>query len=177
MSWINKHKKVMRVIVLLLLGAAILGPWIFDVIYVPPEYPCHAPYIRVNERLCGEPLSGIRFLPWMVPGFIYTGRALVTGAIPISDWGREFIFSLLLFLILLPFFSSVLLILRGDHRRLQVFNVLALSLALGVCLLFGLTNYPKLSWVLWGLWLYIAVVAAALVLEILGLAAGRSTLV
>jgi hypothetical protein len=174
-SWINKNKKVLRVIVLLLLGAAILGPWIFDIVSVPSKYACQAPYIRVNERFCGVPLSGIRFLAWMVPGFIYAGRALVTRAIPISDWGRGFIFSLLLFLILLPFFSNVLLILRGERRRLQVFNVLALSLALGVCLLFGLTNSPKLSWALWGLWLYIAVAAAALLLEILGLAAGRST--
>jgi len=174
-SWINKNKKVLRVILLLLLGAAILGPWIFDIISVPAEYACHAPYIRLNERFCGVPLSGIRFLAWMVPGFIYTGKALLTGAVPFSDWGREFIFSLLLFLILLPFFSSLLLILRADHRRVQVFNVLALSLALGVCLLFGLTNSPKLSWALWGLWLYIAVAAAALLLEILGLMAGRST--
>ncbi len=175
MSWINKHKKVLRVILLLLLGAAILGPWIFDIISVPSEYACQAPNIRVNERFCGVPLSGIRFLAWMVPGFIYAGKALLTGAVPFSDWGREFIFSLLLFLILLPFFSSVLLILRGERRRLQFFNMLALSLALGVCLLFGLTNSPKLSLALWGLWLYIAVAAAALLLEILGLAAGRSS--
>jgi len=175
MSWINKHRKIFRVTILALLVVAIMGPWLFDVIYVPAEYTCHAPYLRVNERLCGVPLPGIRFLSWMVPGFIYTGRALVTGPIPVSDWGCEFIFSLLLFLILLPFFSNLLLILRAEHRRLQFFNVVALSLALGVCLLFGLTNYPKLSWVLWGLWLYSAVAAAALILEILGIQAGKST--
>ena len=175
MSWINKHKKVWRVMVLLLLGTAIIGPWFFDVIHVPSEYSCSAPNIRLKDDFCGLPLSGIRILYWMVSGFIYTFKALVTGTMVFYDWAREFIFSLFLFLILLPFFSTLLLILRGDRRRLQTFNVVTLSLALGLCLFLGLSNYPRLFWVLWGLWLYIAAAAAALVLEILGLTAGRST--
>jgi len=161
--------------VLLLLGAAIIGPWTFDVINVPSEYSCQAPYIWLYGDFCGVPLSGIRILYWMVSGFIYSFKALVTGTMVFYDWAREFIFSLFLFLILSPFLSTLLLILRGDRRRLQIFNVVALSLAIGLCLLLGFSNYPKLFWVLWGEWLYIGVAAAALVLEILGLTAGRST--
>ena len=175
MSWINKNKKVLRVIILALLGVAFIGPWTFDLINVPSEYSCSAPNIRLYGDFCGVPLSGIRILYWMVSGFIYAIKALGTGSMLFYDWARELLFSLLLFLILLPFFSTLLLILRGDSRRLQIFNVVTLSLALGLCLLLGFSNYPKLFWVLWGVWLYIGVAAAALVLEILVLVAGRST--
>ena len=174
MSWINKNKKVLRVIVLALLVGAILGPWFFDVIHVPSEYSCSAPNIRLYGDFCGLPLSVIRFLLLIAPGFIYAGKALGTGSVGLYELRGEIYFSLFLFLILLPSFNTLLLILRGERRRLQVFNVVALSLALGVCLLIGLTNYPNLSWVLWGLWLYIGAAAGALVLEIFGLVAGRS---
>ena len=149
MSWINKHRKIFRVIILALLVLAIMGPWLFDVIYVPAEYECHAPYIRLKDDFCGIPLSGIRFLLWMVPGCV--------------------------FLILLPLFSTVLLILIGERRSLQIFNAVTWGLALGLCLLMWLKNDPNLFWVLWGLWLYSVVAAAALVLEILLIQAGKST--
>ena len=110
----------------------------------------------------------------MVGGFIYASKALATGSMVFYEVRGEFFFSLFLFLILTPFFSTLLLILRGDRRRLQIFNMVILSLALGLCLFLGLSNYPRLFWVLWGLWLFIAAAAAALVLEILGLKAGRS---
>lgn len=174
MSVINKHKKVLRVIVLALMGAAIIGPWLFDVIHVPSEYSCTAPNIRIKDDFCGLPLSGITIFSWMISGFIYAGNALVSGSMDFYDLRGEF-FSLFLFLILLPFFSTLLLILGGDRRRLQIFNVVALGFSLGLCLLLGLSDTPKLFWVLWGVWLYIGAAAAALILEILLLKAGRGT--
>ena len=70
-----------------------------------------------------------------------------------------------IFLLVLPFFSTLLLILRRDYRHRQVFNIVAWGLAVGIGLLFGVTNYPKLFWVLWGIWLYIGLAIGALVLE------------
>ena len=175
MSWINKNRKIFRLILLALLVAAIVGPWFFDEIYVPAEYECQAPNMRLNEKLCGVPLSGIWILSTMVRGFIYAGKTLVAGSMPLYELRGELFFSVFLFLILLPFFSTLLLILFGERRALQVFNAAALGLALGLCLLIGLSTHPNQFWVLWGVWLYIAVAAAALSLEILVIRAGKST--
>jgi len=73
----------------------------------------------------------------------------------------------------LPFFSTLLLIVRGDRRRRQVFNVAAWGFAAGMGLLIGMFSYPKLFWMLWGIWLYIGLAVSALILEVLTLAAGR----
>jgi hypothetical protein len=59
MSWINEHKSVGRVAVLMLLLVAMMGPWTFDLINVPAEYPCSAPNIRLDDDFCGTPLPGI----------------------------------------------------------------------------------------------------------------------
>ena len=43
---------------LLSLLVAIMGPWTFDLIHVPSEYPCSAPFIRLEGDFCGTPMSG-----------------------------------------------------------------------------------------------------------------------
>ena len=86
---------------------------------------------------------------------------------------QVFLTSLFLFLLVLPFFSTLLLILRGDRRGRQVFNVAAWGLAAGIGLLIGISRYPRLFWVAWGIWLYIGSAASALTLEVLTLVAGR----
>lgn len=74
---------------------------------------------------------------------------------------------------MLPFFTTLLLILRRDGRHRQLFNIAAWGLAAGLSLLLALSRYPKLLWELWGTWLYIGLAAGALILETAALAAGR----
>ena len=173
MSWINEHENAWRVAILAVVLVAIMGPWTFDRISVPSEYTCSAPNIRLDNDFCGMPLPGIWLFRMMVNGFVYASAGLVTGAMVFIEWAREFLFSLFLFLLVLPFFSTLLLILRGDRRRRQVFNVAAWGLAAGIGLLIGMSSHPKLFWVLWGIWLYIALAASALILQVLMLAAER----
>jgi len=45
MSWINEHKNVGRVAVLMLLLVAIMGPWTYSSDGVPPAEWCRAPNI------------------------------------------------------------------------------------------------------------------------------------
>jgi hypothetical protein len=161
------------VVILLVMLVAIMGPWTFDVIWVPSEYSCSAPFVRLDNSFCGIPLTGMRLFRWMVEGFVYASAELVTGAMMFFEWTREFLLSLLLFLLVLPFFSTLLLILRGDRWHRQVFNVAAWGLAGGVGLLIGTSNHPRLFWVLWGIWLYIGLATSTLTLEVLTLAAGR----
>ncbi len=174
MSWINKHKRVWRVIILVLLLVAIMGPWTFDRINVPSEYPCSTPNIRLEGDFCGIPMSGIWIFSMMAGGFINASVGLVMSATGFTEWTRVFLFSLVLFLLMLPFFSTLLLILGGGHRRRQMFQAGAWGLASGIGLLIGISRYPKLFWALWGVWLYIGLAASALILEVLALAAGRS---
>jgi hypothetical protein len=171
MSWMNEHKRVWRVAVLVLLLVAIMGPWAFDRIYVPGEFPCSAPFIRLEGDFCGVPLSGIWILSATTGGLVNIVVGLVTGATVITDRVREFSFSLLVLLLVLPFFSTLLLILRGDRRRQLVFHLAAWSLVVGFGLWLGMSSYPKLFGVVWGIWLYIGLAASALILEVL--TAGR----
>ena len=173
MSWLTEHKTVWRVAILAVVLVAIMGPWSFDRISVPAEYSCSAPNIRLDDNFCGLPLPGIWNFRMMVSAFVYASVGLVTGAMAFVEWARQFLYSLYLFLFVLPFFSTLLLILRGDRRGRQVFNVAAWGLAAGIGLLIGISRYPKLFLVVWGIWLYIGLAASALILEVLTLAAGR----
>ena len=164
--------------ILVLLLVAIMGPWgFFEPVNVPSEYPCSAPYIRLEGDKCGEPTPIIWMFYWFVSMPISMVVGLVTGATVLTDFGIEFVYILLICLLLLtlvlPFFSTLLLILRGDRTRQQVFNVAAWGLAAGIGLLFGLSSLPRLYWVLWGFWLYIGLAVSALVLELLVLVVGR----
>jgi hypothetical protein len=176
MSWINEHKRVWRVAILVSLLVAIMGPWTFDRINVPAEYPCSAPNIRLEGDFCGVPLSGIWIFSMMIGGFIIMGVGLVTGATGFADNGgeflRAFLFTMAVLLLVLPIFSTLLLIVRGGHRRRQVFNAAAWGLAASMGLLIGITSYQKLFWRLWGIWLYIGLAVSALILEVLTLKVG-----
>ena len=174
MSWINEHKGVWRVAVLVVALVAIMGPWTFtDLIHVPSEYSCSAPFIRFDDDFCGTPLSWISLFRGMVKGFVYARAGLLWGAMGLVEWAHLFLFGLFLFLLVLPFFSTLLLILRRDRRRRQAFNVAAWGLAAGIGLLIGISSYPKRVLGLWGIWLYIGLAASALILEVLTLTAGR----
>jgi hypothetical protein len=169
MPWISKHKKVWRVAILVVGLAALVGPWGFDETNVPAEYTCSPPSVRLEGDFCGHPLEGFRILGWFVIGIIFSSVELVTGAIVFSDWVRQLLYSMYLLLLVLPLFSTLLLLLRGDHRRLQIFSIAAWGLAAGMGLVIGLLNYPRLFWVLWGPWLYIGLGVSALTLEVLSL--------
>ena len=169
---IARHRNARRLAELALLLVAIMGPWAFDRIYVQSQYACSAPFVRLDGDFCGVPVRGITVLSFMAGAFLSISVELVTGAIALTDRAGEFLSSLFLFPLVLPVFSTLLLILRGDRRRWQVFNVAAWVLAAGVGLLFGVASHPDLSWVLWGIWLYIGLAPSALILEVLVLAAG-----
>jgi hypothetical protein len=157
MSWINKNKSRLRAMMLGLLLIALIGPWVFDIIHVPGEFPCSAPWIRLVDNFCGERLSGI----WILSGITGAVAGLFNGP-PVSEVLRSFIFPIPL---LLPIISTSILLLRRDQGRWLVFHLIALILSISVIGLSGLLSYPRFSWVVWGVWLYVGVAATALILE------------
>lgn len=171
MSWMIEHKTIWRIALGVVALAAFLGPWFFDLLFVPPEYTCTLPAVRLNDRFCGLPVPGVRFIAWTVDLLTSAGDQLAAGTVTFGEWAREFFFGLLL--PLLPPISTALLVLRGDGRGGQVLNVVAWVLAAGPALLIGLSSHPEKFWVLWGVWLYIVLAAAALALEALTASAAR----
>lgn len=175
MSRLNNPLRLWRLIVVALLLVALLGPWLYDRVNVPAEYPCSAPYIRLEGDFCGEPHSGIWIVMSFVGGF---GRAITgvfTGEVALAEIGRSLPISLLPLLLLLPVFSTLLLILRGDGGLLRVANVIIWSLATAFSWLMFLTlspsGVPPLQF--WGLWLYVGTITIGLVVEVVVLLGKR----
>jgi hypothetical protein len=147
-TWINEHKSKLRIAFLLLLVIAINGPWLaFDAMWVPSEPPfeCRPPNTRLSDNLCGEVKS--------------LTRLMFEGAMDAS-----LLYSWVLFPTLLPLFSSLVIILRGEHKRLKIlhFVLLALAAAYSAILIFT----PEMLRVsIWGIWLYFILVLLMLVIE------------
>jgi hypothetical protein len=138
MSWIDKHQRAWRAGTLVLLFVALVGPWSFDLLNVPSEYTCSPPSVRLYDDFCGMPLSGIYLLTWTVEGLLTFAQ---TGPV-FPDRAREFfgllfLCAVVIFLFVLPFFNTLLLILRGDSRRRGIFGVVTWSLAADISLLKG----------------------------------------
>jgi hypothetical protein len=173
-----KPRNVWRVASLVLILVALMGPWWFDRIFVPAEYICNGPAVRLEGDFCGIPMPGTSIIIGLVSRSIELSVDLVRGSNAIRGTGSDLLsilpFSLLALLLVLPFFSTLFLILRGDNRRRQLFQIAAWVLAAGVGLLFGIINSRlKVSWILWGIWLYIGIAAAALIVEVLTFANDR----
>jgi hypothetical protein len=167
----REFKNVWRLAILALLFVALLGPWWFDLIFVPAEYACTTA-IRLDDKFCGIPMAGIGILFMMISLPLEGVVRLATGAITPGDlFNENFIRGLLVVLLLLslvlPFFSTVFLIRKKGSPRRRVFHRIGWGLAAAAGLWFGLSNHPELFWVLWGVWLYIGVAVCALILELL----------
>jgi len=180
MSWINEHKNVGRGAVLVLLLVAIMGPWTYTSDGVGPTAWCRAPNILLDNGRCVRLVSGATVLTFMAGAFLSMSVGLVTGATVLPDRAREFLgaflFTVGIFLLILPFFSTLLLIRGRDRRRWRVFHVMAWGLAaLSVLplliILKSATVMPPGQ--LWGIWLYLGLAASVLTLEMFALVAGR----
>ena len=167
MAWFHRHSNIWRVTILFLLLVAIAGPWTYSADGVPPAEWCQAPNILLTSDRCVKLESGATILTIMVSVLLGIGPALVSGMIGIGEFFRELLFVLLLFLLVLPFFSTLVLLWGRDRRRLYLFHRIAWGLAFAVGLLVAITGWSGLSTHLWGIWLYIALAASALILELL----------
>jgi hypothetical protein len=172
LAWLNEGKRIWHVIALAALLLAFLGPWAFDRINVPAEFPCTRPHIRLEGDFCGLPLSGLWNLAVITLNFIPTIVGLITGGTVVADWRLTLGTLLGAFLLVLPIYSTLLLIRAGERRSRQIFNAAAWGLALGVSLLY-MSVYPDMHPALWGIWLYIGVAAGSVIGEAVILRTGE----
>jgi len=83
------------------------------------------------------------------------------------ELARSLLFVCLLFLPVLPFLSTLLLLLGRERRGLWAFHLTALALAAAVSVFFLAMGWSAAATLrLWGAWLYAAVAVAALAGEI-----------
>jgi hypothetical protein len=166
MLWISEHQRNWRIALLIAMLVAFLGPWAFDLVNVPAQYEC-APNIRLYGDFCGVPIPGFLVTLWTGINFTSTIIGLLTGEFPFSDRIREFLISPLLLLPLIPVISTLLLILRGNTQRRQVFAIISWFLAIAACLFISFQINPRQLLASWGLWLYILLGLCALIFEMI----------
>lgn len=171
MVWLREHKSIWRLAALALLVVALLGPWWFDRIYMEAQYPCSAPFIRLEGSFCGtpEPMTLLLFI-WVGGSIEWVIRWAMGATVPAFD---RSLLVLLWIALVLPFLTSLPLLLRDHRRSWRVIHILVWALAIILALVIALDNSPRWAGVLWGNWLYLGVAAGALILEVTLLVAGR----
>ena len=143
-----------------------MGPWAFDLIHVPAQYACSAPFVRLQGDFCGTPLSGLWILLAAVGEVGSTAVALAGGSTALVEPGRLLLFLLGVFLLVLPVFSTLRMLLPGEQRRRRFAQPVVWGLA-GAASVGWLLLTPA-EWLpgrLWGAWLYAGFAACMLVLE------------
>lgn len=164
MSWIRDHMRLFRLIVLALLVIALLGPWVYEAVYMPDSYACVSPLVRIRPNFCGDPMAGMFVIAYFGMGFFTVLGDLLSGARAFQDAGRELL-TALAWLPLLPLLSSLLLLWRGE--RLRGFHRAVLGLALVATAYFIVAEDPSVFSVqLWGPWLFFIALIIGLALEI-----------
>jgi hypothetical protein len=159
-----------RTLVLTLLIISMLGPWTFDLINVPAQYECDTPFVRLYGDFCGYPLSGFGTVKWATSGFFYILGTLIQGNFKARL--SELMILLCALIVVLPFFSVVIVLMYRNSRRLRASNVIVWGLAcLPTLTLFILqaTRAQSVQFfhLLWGLWLYILLAIGTVIVEIL----------
>lgn len=160
-----RYRHALRLAILALLIISLLGPWAYDKIGVPAEFPCEWPIVRLYGDFCGMPMSWFSAFMLFAGDFFYILRELIRGAF--TGRGRELLGVVLLALPILPLISTLFLLKKKDSPRLPIFHLIALGLGC-VFSLFVLFSQQRVNiLLLWGAWLYLIAAAGAVVVEML----------
>jgi hypothetical protein len=167
MSWIREHKLYWRAALLLFLTAAFMGPWTISSDGVPPPEWCDSPNLLLEDNRCVRLVYGTEIITFYGTVVLAMIVWLGSGAADFLSRVSEFIFTIGLFLLILPTFSTLLLIWGRETRGRRSLHMMALGLAAASALPLALSA-PSLSPIrLWGIWLFIGLAAGALLLELL----------
>lgn len=163
-SWLNEHRRTLRMALLALLTVAFAGPWTYTSDGVPPPEWCRRPLILLENGHCVRLVSGLSVLTFGTGALLSLSAQLVTGAMGMGRV-REFLVVLCL-VPALPVFSTLTVLWRSGFTRLRVAHTIAWGLAAVCSLLLLLTaSWPALGRV-WGVWLYVGLAMSALILEL-----------
>lgn len=170
MSFIVKNKVLLRALAMALFVISMLGPWAFDLLSVPAQFLCGYPNVRLNGDFCGAPFSGFRGFMWASGSFFYLLDDLIKGNIAARI--PELVTFVSMWVIILPFFSILLLIRYPNSQRMPIINLIAWGMACFPALRFFILQTSRdqlihLPYLLWGVWFYIFVALGTIIFEVL----------
>jgi len=174
-----KRRRLVRFGAATFFVVALIGPWVYERVNVPAQYPCTAPNIRLEGDFCGVPLTGAFALWTLVKDIPGLAMGLISGAYGLVEATSALVaFGLVGLIVAAPIVSLVWAI-TDRGRRLWPLGLIGLwAVTLGLMLVLGTAPYARPLWAVWGVWVYAAVAAFALVFEALPLRAmarpGRS---
>lgn len=159
MARVQSIRIVGRVAAMVLLLVTIAGPWAMDS-HPATEETCAAPLIWLGEGHCA---------------CLVTPLSLI---VPLLTWGPAGLAGIVVifFLPLLPFITTLALVLVGERRRLRALNLAAWTLVAAVSALLFVRTLPVAGSVnlkLWGVWLCAALAVAVLIGETLAARANQ----
>lgn len=157
-----QHKNILRQAALILLIVSLFGPWTFDLINVPAQYPCHLPNVRLYADFCGVPLPGTLALSLVIAGFFHALWQLITGTF--SGYPVQFLSGLSLFLIF-PFFNTIFVMWKKDSYRPNIPALVGWGAVCGAFILISIFSFGVQILLLWGLWLYMVTAIGSLIFE------------
>ncbi len=159
MTPLIKNPTLWRTVTAILLFIALLGPWIYEGVYMPPDAPCTWPNSQPQDHpYCGLAIPGILELIMTIP---LVGSLFVDSANR-AQWAVDATLHLLLLVSIL--FPALLLLTRHNHHPLLF--ILAWSLAATAAIAFLARGYHRPYAPPWGNLLFLAVAFVALILEI-----------
>jgi hypothetical protein len=159
MSFVHEKEGFWRKMVLALFALAMLGPWSFDLLHVPAQYPCGGVTVRLAGDFCGFPVTGFQGLIMVSFAVFRILGGLVGGNVVLLP---EFYSLIVLLLLFLPSISTVILILKERSRGFKIMNLIfwvlgALAAGLMFAMQAGRPQVAPVLYLLWGVWLYILV--------------------
>lgn len=161
-------KTIIQGIALVVFLLALQGPWTYDLIHVPAEYACSAPFVRLEGDFCGLPMSGMKTLPWFVLGFFGMITRLFTAYTDGYSPGLfEYLRSLFFVVPILPLIGSLLAIVKQRSQALQSINRVFWILACVSTLPWLYSGPGAQAGRLWGLWVYIGLTFVMTLIEVL----------
>ena len=153
---ISKNPHDWRLLIWILLLISVFAPWVFDNIYIPSEYPCS---IRLRENICRVPVTGQWILSGLFGVFFNSILELAKGAAvihPLVGFFHRFD----------PPPACIALFQYVAHDRVWRSPASAgvphdrLQPGCRHGLMLGLTEHSNRFWLLWGVWLYVGLLAA-----------------
>lgn len=154
--------RIVRLVVLALLVAAFIGPWGYTPDGVPPPEWCAEPNFLLTPERCVRLLPGTEILSFFVGSIIALPLMLFSSGFSLVERGRELLFVLLMYLLVLPFITGLILALARTSRRLLVLDMVAWGLAAIPAVMIAFFTPEQRGLQLWGVWLYIGLAAAML---------------
>lgn len=179
-TWLSQNHKWLEIGLLLLLAASFLGPWTYEADGVPPPAYCDPPHVLLTPQRCVDLVSGAEMIGFLVINFPQMLLGLLNGAYAGASALREIAFVFILLLPALPVLVLAWRVLAGIQPVAPVVEpveqtrpvgriVLYVALTLGWLAALGmyLLHWPPQPWLFWGLWLYLIVNDAILMLNVL----------